>query len=174
MKKQNSTSIFIVDDDKIFTKALKQDIENTFVKKEVMISCFHTGEACLERVKKEKPDMVILDYHLDSVDIKAMNGLATLIEIKKLSPDTEVVMLTKQDNLTIAVSLLKNGAVDYIIKSETTFNKINNAILNAMRLINLKNEARNARMISVLTLFSVAFIFGVIMILRFVKPGIFD
>ena len=135
------TNIFIVDDNKIFTLALKADIETTFAKKSVKIHSFETGEACMEKFKQEKPEIVILDYNLNTVKPDAADGIKILSRIKKESPKTNVVMLTVDDHLDIALKSFHLGASDYVVKTETQFKKINYSLQNIFKVIEAKSEA---------------------------------
>ncbi|MFT5166233.1 MAG: two-component system OmpR family response regulator, partial [Saprospiraceae bacterium] len=49
------------------------------------------------------PDIIVLDYHMDSVDKKAMNGIETLDKIKAYNPDIPMVILSSQDKIDIAI-----------------------------------------------------------------------
>jgi len=119
--------LFIVDDDALYVKALEHSIKDKmpFVK----IKTFSTGEACLQQIKL-KPDVVILDYYLNSKVPYAWNGLTILKQIKKISPKTKVIMLSVQDSLEVAVKCIDNGSYDYISKTESAFVKINNVLMN--------------------------------------------
>ncbi len=77
-----------------------------------------------------KPQVVILDYFLDSKLAYAWNGLTILRQIKKLNPKTKVIMLSSQDSLDTAVKCIDNGSFDYITISESAFVKINFALKN--------------------------------------------
>lgn len=119
--------LFIVDDDPLYTKALEHSIINKMTS--VKIKTFQTGEACLQQMKL-RPDIVILDYYLDSKVSYAWNGLTILKQIKKLYPKTKVIMLSVQDSLEVAVKCIENGSFDYIPKSESAFVRINNVLMN--------------------------------------------
>ncbi len=125
--------LFIVDDDPLYTKALEHSISEKIPS--VKIKTFQTGEACLQQIK-QKPDVVILDYYLDSKVSYAWNGLTILKQIKKLVPKTKVIMLSVQDSLDVAVKCIENGSFDYIPKSESAFVRINNVLLNIIKDIN--------------------------------------
>jgi DNA-binding NtrC family response regulator len=56
-------------------------------------------------------DLVFLD-----VGLPDQNGLEVLRELKRLSPDTPVVMLTGNDSSRLAVEAMRLGAEDYLIK----------------------------------------------------------
>lgn len=119
--------LFIVDDDALYVKALEHSIKDKMPF--VNIKTFSTGEACLQQIKL-KPDVVILDYYLNSKVPYAWNGLTILKQIKKISPKTKVIMLSVQDSLEVAVKCIDNGSYDYISKTESAFVKINNVLMN--------------------------------------------
>jgi len=116
--------IFLVDDDALFLKSLEIEFsDNT----ESDLKTFSTGELCLEKIS-QNPDVVILDYHLDSIDKNAVNGLQTLDRIKDINPLIPVIMLSSQDKIEVAVNCMKHQAFDYIVKSETAFIRLQKAI----------------------------------------------
>ena len=116
--------IFLVDDDALFLKSLEIEFsDNT----ESDLKTFSTGELCLEKIS-QNPDVVILDYHLDSIDKNAANGLETLDRIKDINPLIPVIMLSSQDKIEVAVNCMKHQAFDYIVKSETAFIRLQKAI----------------------------------------------
>ena len=116
--------IFLVDDDALFLKSLEIEFsDNT----ESDLKTFSTGELCLEKIS-QNPDVVILDYHLDSIDKHAVNGLETLDRIKDINPLIPVIILSSQDKIEVAVNCMKHQAFDYIVKSETAFIRLQKAI----------------------------------------------
>jgi two-component system OmpR family response regulator len=116
--------LFLVDDDALFLKSLEIEFsENT----ESIIKTFATGELCVENLSLN-PDVIILDYHLDSIDKTAIDGLETLDRIKAANPQIPVIMLSSQDKIDVAVNCMKHQAFDYIVKSETAFLRLQKAI----------------------------------------------
>lgn len=131
MINEKKLKLFLVDDDALFLKALEFEfIQNS----DFSIETFATGELCIEKLRQSnrdpsaKPDVVILDYHLDGIDPNAMNGLDTLDKIKAFNPHIPVIMLSSQDKIDVAVNCMKHKAFDYIIKSETAFLRLQKAI----------------------------------------------
>jgi two-component system OmpR family response regulator len=123
MKNENIL-LFLVDDDALFLKSLEMEFrENT----KSVIKTFATGEACLENLN-QNPDIIILDYYLDSVDKNAIDGLETLDRIKAVNNQIPVIMLSSQDKIDVAVNCMKRQAFDYIVKSETAFIRLQKAI----------------------------------------------
>ena len=124
MTNKKNILLFLVDDDALFLKSLAIEfVHNT----ESVIQTFSTGELCLKSIT-QNPDVIILDYHLDSVEKKAINGLETLDRIKKINPEIPVIMLSSQDKIEVAVNCMKNQAFDYFVKSETAFIRLQKAI----------------------------------------------
>ncbi|MFA5819333.1 MAG: response regulator [Bacteroidales bacterium] len=124
MTNEKKILLFLVDDDALFLKSLEIEFaQNT----ESVIKTFATGELCLENLSLN-PDVIILDYHLDSVDKNAINGLETLDRIKTVNPQIPVILLSAQDKIEVAVNCMKHQAFDYFVKSETAFIRLQKAI----------------------------------------------
>lgn len=69
------------------------------------------GASALELVGRLKPDVVLMD-----VAMPGMDGLEATRRIKSEFPDTRIVVLTQHDNREYVFSLLRAGAVGYILK----------------------------------------------------------
>jgi DNA-binding NtrC family response regulator len=128
--------LFLVDDDALFLKSLEIEfLQNT----DFTVVTFNSGEKCLEHLS-EKPDVIILDYHLDSIDKSAMNGIATLDRIKAFNPDIPVVLLSSQDKIDVAVRCMHHRAFDYVVKSETAFIRLRNTITTFLQHEKMEKE----------------------------------
>jgi len=112
--------IFIVDDDEMLTEALKDYITR---KVHHDVSTYSTGEDCLMHLDK-KPDIIILDYYLNTVHKDAANGMQILQNVKKELPDTHIIMLSSQEHYGIAMQTIIKGAEQYVIKDEDAFQKV--------------------------------------------------
>ena len=136
MKNENKIKLFLVDDDAVFLKLLEIEfLQNA----DFIIETFATGELCLSKLSHQ-PDVIILDYHLDSIDKNAMNGLATLDKIKSSHPDIPVIMLSSQDKIEVAINCMHHKAVDYVVKSETAFMRLKQIITNILRYEKMEKE----------------------------------
>jgi len=136
VKKDNKIKLFLVDDDLIFLKVL----EIEFLQHgDFDIETYETGELCLKNLLN-KPDVIILDYHLDGVNKKAINGLETLDKIKEISPDIPVIMLSSQDKIEVAISCMHHKAFDYIVKSETAFLRLQKVIETIFKYQKMEKE----------------------------------
>ncbi len=99
--------IMIVDDEEEFAGSLA---ERLTIRDYDVITCI-SGEDALEKLKGQILDVIILD-----VLMPGMGGVETLREIKKLSPLTEVIMLTGNASVESAIEGMKLGALDYLMK----------------------------------------------------------
>lgn len=116
--------IFLVDDNELYLKSLEiQFLENAGL----TIKTFLSGEACFQDISL-KPDIIVLDYFLNSINKNAMDGLKTLVLIKAVSPGTHVIMLSAFEGAEVAVNCMKHGAFDYIVKNANTFLKLKESI----------------------------------------------
>lgn len=106
-----------------------------------IIKTFATGELCLASLS-ENPDVIILDYFLDNVDNSAANGIQVLDQIKSFNPELQVIMLSCQDKIEVAVNCMHHNAFDYIVKSETAFVRLRKAI-NVITRIQKTEKALN-------------------------------
>lgn len=117
-KADKTISVFLVDDDALSIEVLKDYLKKKFTES-VELSSFETGEDCLSAIKNKNPHVVFLDYNLNSKGAGKSNGLRILSEIREIDPEIEVVMLSGQQNIDVAVEAMKRGARDYIVKGET-------------------------------------------------------
>lgn len=101
--------IFIVEDDPFTAELLKYHLE---MNPDNEVTLFNNGKELLNALPK-KPDLLLLDYNL-----KGDHGGIVLKQILEKIPDLPVVVVSGQDDITTAVSLLKDGAYDYIVKDD--------------------------------------------------------
>src|ERR1700733_7385411 len=121
MAADTKLSIVIVDDDPTMCVMVRDTIEKKLPGANVLT--FNTGEDMLAAVQTE-PDIVVLDYQLDTVKADAMNGIQILGKLRARYPDVPVIFLTAQDRIEVASNTIKYGAYDYIVKNETAFHKL--------------------------------------------------
>src|SRR6187399_1894125 len=133
---ESKIKIFLVDDDAVFLKTLQIQFRQTG---DFIIETYATGELCLENLN-HSPDVIILDYLLDSIDKKAMNGIKTLDKIKAYNQDIPVVMLSSQDIIEVAVNCMHHRAFDYVVKSETAFMRLQKIITTIFRYKKMEKE----------------------------------
>src|SRR5690606_25128449 len=67
-------------------------------------------------LSKEKPNLVLLDMNFKSTINTGNEGLYWLNRIKAIKPDLPVVMITAYGAIDLAVTSLKQGAADFVVK----------------------------------------------------------
>jgi DNA-binding NtrC family response regulator len=136
MKNESKIKLFLVDDDAVFLKSLEIQFLNH---SDFEIETFATGELCIEKLN-ETPDIVILDFHLDGINKKAINGIETLDAIKQFDSEIPVIMLSCQDKIEVAVECMHHKATDYVVKSETAFVRLQKIISAVFQFNKMKKE----------------------------------
>lgn len=136
MKPEDKIKLFLVDDDKVFLKALEIEFSQ---EANFEIRTFATGELCLKDMA-HGPDIIILDYHLDDIERDAMNGIQALDKIKEFNADVPVIMLSSQDKIDIAINCMHHKALDYVVKSETSFVRLQKIITDVFQNMKLKKQ----------------------------------
>lgn len=132
----NKIKIFLVDDDLIYLKLLEIEF---LQHADFKIESFATGELCIENLK-HAPDVIILDYYLDSIDRSAMNGIEVLDKIKNYNADIPVVMLSSDDKIDVAISCMDHKAFDYVVKNESAFIRLQMIITTIFRNKKMEKE----------------------------------
>ena len=100
-------NIIIIDDEPDICRLL----QNTIVKFNYKVFCYHTLQAGLSEIAEIKPLFVFLDINLPDG-----NGLDAIAPIKKLNPATRVIMISAYDGKSERNMALSNGAEDFISK----------------------------------------------------------
>lgn len=101
--------IMLVDDHVLIREGIKQLLEFDGTMK--IIEQAGDGEECLEKLKKVKPDILLLDINMPNV-----NGIDTLEEIKKRNLPVKVLMLTVHSEIEYLIKAVDIGADGYILK----------------------------------------------------------
>ena len=128
--------IFLVDDDAVFLKSLEIEFLHHA---DFSVETFPTGEKCVENLS-HAPDIIILDYHLDGIERSAMNGMATLDRIKAYNISIPVIILSSQDKIEVAVDCMHHHALDYVVKSETSFTRLQKIITDVLLLKKIQKQ----------------------------------
>ena len=106
-KKQRGFKVLLVDDEEVFLEATARQLSVRGFK----VSTADSGEAALAQMRTSPPDVVVMDQQMPG-----MSGSETFIEIKKIYPLVEVIILTGNTSVDNALELLKLGTFDYLMK----------------------------------------------------------
>ena len=152
MEAKNDLLIYVVEDNKIYNRFISE-----YLKKQgyTNVKSFFTGEECVKKVSGgEYPAVVIQDYFLDDC-----TGIEVMRDVKKHSKKSEFVFLTVNGSLEEAVSTVKLGAFDYILKDkDITLKKVVDNIEEIEALSKLQKKHNVIKQAKILSLFILAII----------------
>lgn len=134
-KLKNNYKVYIVEDNVLYARVLKKQLLDD----QLQVKVFHNGTDFIHAMN-EKPDVVTLDYTLPD-----MTGKEVLAKIQEKIPDTHVIVISAQDDISTAIELMKNGAYDYIMKAPDTREKLSNIIRNIYKTDQLQTENTNLK-----------------------------
>ncbi|HON16507.1 MAG TPA: response regulator transcription factor [Spirochaetota bacterium] len=113
MRSSKKHSVLIVEDHSIVRMGLSMLISQL---DDISIcSEAESGEAALEFLKKEKPDLIIVD-----ISLQDMNGLDLIKYIKKIDSEIPILVLSVFDETFYAERAFAAGAMGYIMKQEAS------------------------------------------------------
>jgi two-component system, chemotaxis family, chemotaxis protein CheY len=100
--------LLIVDDSVIIRKAIekyttKYDLE--------VVGLASNGKLAIEMFAQTLPDIVTLD-----ITMPEMDGLSALIEMLKIKPEAQIIVISAQSDKSTVLDALEKGAVDFIPK----------------------------------------------------------
>ena len=107
--------IFVVDDDIFCLTLYEQFLRNLGYSD---MTSFNAGDECLHQIK-EGPALVFMDYNMEG-----MNGIEVLKKIKAIDPHIMVYIISGQENSLVAKEAMQHGALDYVVKSSLSPDKM--------------------------------------------------
>ncbi|MFM8738961.1 MAG: sigma-54-dependent transcriptional regulator [Cytophagales bacterium] len=128
--------IFLVEDDPWYGELLKYHLS---LNPDYNVSLFNKGTDLLQSLHL-KPDVVCIDFGLPD-----MKGDLLLSKIHLVNKAIPVIVISSQEQISVALGLLQNGASEYIIKDEHTKHLLWNAILKIKQNTHLKEEVEILR-----------------------------
>ncbi len=99
--------IMVIDDEKIVCDMAKISLEQ----EGYSVETFLNAEPALARLKEVRFDVVVTDYKMKGID-----GMEVLRTVKKLYPETKVIMITAFANLDTAIEALRGDVHDFFPK----------------------------------------------------------
>jgi DNA-binding NtrC family response regulator len=132
----NFIKIFLVEDDPFFGEALKYHLK---LNPDFDVHLFKTGKECLTNLYL-KPDIICLDFGLPDI-----TGDKLMAKIRETNNKIPIIIISGQEEIEVAVSFLKAGAKDYIVKSEHTKDLLWNAIIKIRENLDLVQEVEELK-----------------------------
>lgn len=100
-------TILLIEDDPLLCRSIATYLADSGYR----TICATNGQEGLAQVQEQRPDLVITDLMMP-----VMGGLALLEELKRLSPELPVIVISGAGRVEDAVAALKLGAADYLVK----------------------------------------------------------
>lgn len=101
--------VLIIEDDFKVAQINQQFVEQ--VDGFSVMSVVHTGQAALQFLEKQTPDLILLDVYIPDVE-----GVELLWKIKEKFKQVDVIMITAAKEVPTIEEALRGGAIDYIVK----------------------------------------------------------
>jgi two-component system, NtrC family, response regulator AtoC len=128
--------VYIVEDDKWYAEFLRHHVE---MNPENQVEIFDNGKS-YEKALVHKPDVVCLDFNLPDD-----TGERLLKLTKASNPNSEVVIISGQEDIKVAIELMNLGAYDYILKDDETSTRIWSTLVKIKEKSELLSEVKELR-----------------------------
>ncbi|MCK3683738.1 response regulator [Maribellus sp. YY47] len=154
MQKTKNPLIFIIEDSVVYKDLIVGYLQS---KKYTNLKVYQKGEECIRDLHL-KPDLIILDYLAAS-----MTGLDLMVKVKREHPEVDFIFLSGQNDLEIAVQIMKIGAADYIVKNDKAPQKLVKSIESLSQIARHEKQAKGFK-IGVVGFFVLLFLFIMVII----------
>ncbi len=129
-------TIYMVEDDPWYGEILDYHLS---LNPDYKVTRFESGKDCLAKMHL-KPDLVTIDFSLPDI-----TGDDLFKRIREISPQVPVIVISSQEEVAVAVNLLKMGVNDYLVKDEATKDLLWNSIIRIRETQSLKKEVEQLR-----------------------------
>jgi len=99
--------ILVVDDEAVMRATLEEFLSGAGFD----VATAANGQAALAELQRKPVDLMLLDLRMDGLD-----GLQVIEAAKPIAPDTVIVMLTAHGTMESAITAMRRGAFDYLLK----------------------------------------------------------
>lgn len=131
-----SYKIFIVEDDPWYGELLEYHLS---LNPDYVITRFTTGKDCIANLHKQ-PDLITVDFSLPDY-----TGDDLFKKIRQVNDAVPVIVISGQEDITVALKMLKLGITDYLVKDDNTTEILWNAVIKVRENSKLKKEVATLR-----------------------------
>lgn len=131
-------SLLLIEDSEDFVFIVKRVLKKSSTK--FIIDCAYDATDGLNKLVSGKYDIVLCDYRLphgSAIDI--------LTKAKLKGFDSPFVVMTSQGNEQIAVTLMKEGASDYVVKDSKTFDELDQTLIRVLKKHEEERQLENRK-----------------------------
>jgi DNA-binding NtrC family response regulator len=155
MQQTKNPLIFIIEDSVVYKDVLLGQLKSNHY---TNLKLYKNGDECIKDIHL-KPDLIILDYLSTG-----MNGLELMLKVHADHPEIEFIFLSGQNDVEVAVQIMKLGAADYIVKNEKAPNKLVKSIEGLIATAKREKQTKGFR-IGVVGFFVLLFLVIMVIIL---------
>ena len=136
MKEKQAINVLIIEDDPQFTNIARRMLDRDLG---VIGRCRTAGSLAdgLSIMKDEPVDLVLLDLRLPDSE-----GLESLKTLKRAGHEIPIVVLTGEGTDEMSADALREGAIDYLLKSDVTGRYLSLAVMHALERHNLLQQLK--------------------------------
>ncbi|MEN8117398.1 MAG: response regulator [Bacteroidota bacterium] len=149
MQKTRNPLIFVIEDTVVFKDLIIGYLKS---KKFTNLKTYTKGQDCLKDIHL-KPDLIILNYSSEG-----LTGLELMKKVHEEHPDIDFIFLSGQNNVEVAVKIMKLGAADYIVKNDRAPHNLVQSIEQLVSTVKKEKMAKGFK-IGVVGFFVILFIF---------------
>lgn len=135
-KKQDgkkSVLVFLIEDNQMYAQTLQHYLQKHLpAGSEAKI--FPVGETAIMNLP-QKPDFIVMDYHLDTKWKDASNGVDMAREIRKIDPQTHIAILSSQQDMHVVLDAVKIERCSYIEKTDRAHEQVLDHIKKTLHII---------------------------------------
>lgn len=102
------TSVFLVDDHRLFLSGLRTELEEHFD----IVGDADDVETAIEEIRREQPEVVLLDVHMPDG-----GGRAVIESVQKSHPDVRFLAVSVSDAAEDVIAVVREGARGYVTKN---------------------------------------------------------
>ncbi len=157
MQKTRNPLIFLIENSVVYRDLIAGHLKS---KGFANLRIYKSGEECMKDIQL-KPDLIILDYSSEG-----KTGLELMVQIQKDNPDTDFIFLSAQNDVEVAVKIMKIGAADYIVKNEKA---PHNLFKSVNYLINETKKEKSKRGFKIGVIGFFIMLFAIIMVITFMS-----
>lgn len=128
--------IFILEDERWYGLMLRHTLQ---LNPDHEVTLFDKASDLLKNLHL-RPDALTIDFQLPD-----MNGNEVLAKVKSVLPELPVIIISEQQDISIAVNLLRSGAYDYLVKDEETPDRLLHVLQKIKELALLREEVATLR-----------------------------
>ena len=111
LKNDTVSTIWIIDDD----QSMRWVLEKTLANNGYQVSAFESGSVALASFKRasldERPNLIVTDVRMPGI-----NGFELMKQIKNISPQTPIIVMTAYTDLDTTAQTFQEGAFEYLPK----------------------------------------------------------